>query len=96
MVDELRVLLSSGEAEGQRAALQTVLQLLHSAPSMAHLARQHSVPLLGSVLDALPCAPAALQSEELREQVADAALVFLATCCHAAASAPGCVLQRLP
>lgn len=91
MLDELRMRLGAGEQGGQAVhALRTMLHLLHSSSGMPPLARHHCVALLGSVLDALPgpCAVAALQSAELREAVADAALAFLATCCHAASTAP--------
>jgi len=91
MLDELRMRLGAGEQSGQAMhALRTMLHLLHSSPGMPPLVRHHCVALLCSVLDALPgpCAAAALQSAELREAVADAALSYLAACCHAAATAP--------
>lgn len=92
MLDGLRMRLAAGEQPGQVvAALRVALHLLQSSPGLQLLARHHAVSLLDSVLGALPgpaCA-AALQSAELREQVADAALTFLATCCHTAATAAG-------
>ncbi|KAL4457975.1 hypothetical protein ABPG75_012840 [Micractinium tetrahymenae] len=95
MLDALRMRLSStgSEGSGEEAAheLRTVLHLLHNAPGMPVQARQHCVALLSSVLESLsgpPCA-AALGSAELREQVAEAALAFLAACCHAASTAAG-------
>lgn len=90
MLDELRMRLSGEQPASAAAALRSVLQLLHGAAGLSPLARHHCVALLGSLLDTLPgaaCAPA-LQSAELREAVEDAALAFLATCCHAAATAP--------
>lgn len=89
MLDGLRMKLAPGEqaAGGAVHALRTVLHLLRAAPSLHPLARSHCVALLAAVLDALPgaaCA-AALQSAELREEVGDGVLSFLAACCHSAA-----------
>lgn len=97
MLDELRLRLSSREHEGRAVhALRAVLSLLlHGAHDqkggMTVPTRHHCVALLGSALDALPGAACttALRSAELRQEVADAALVFLATCCRVATTAPG-------
>lgn len=89
MLDGLRMRLSGGDQA--LPALHTTLHLLHAAPSLQPLARHHCVALLGAVLEAMPgqALAAAVRSGELRGQVADAALLFLAACCHAAAAAAG-------
>lgn len=95
MLDALRMRLSSSssDASGEEAMheLRTVLHLLHAAPGMPMQARHHCVALLSSVLEALtgPACAAALGCAELREQVAEATLVFLAACCHGAVAAAG-------
>lgn len=82
---------SAGSGEDATHELHTVLHLLHSAPGMPVAARQHCVALLSSVFEALsgPACAAALGCAELREQVAEAAMAFLAACCHAAVAAAG-------
>lgn len=95
MLDALRMRLSSsgsgGSGEEATHELRSVLHLLHAAPGLPVQARHHCVALLSSVLEALSgpaCAPA-LGCAELRDQVAEATLAFLATCCHDAVAAAG-------
>lgn len=91
MVDELRMRLSGEPSPAAAHALRAALPLLQGGARLPPLVRLHCVRLLDAVLDSLAgaaCAPA-LQCGQLREAVGDAALAFLAACCHADATAAG-------
>ena len=91
MVDALRMRLSGEPGPAAAHALRAALPLLQGGARLPPLVRLHCVRLLDSVLDSLAgaaCVPA-LQCGQLREAVGDAALAFLAACCHADATAAG-------